>query len=151
MPEILIPIQIVTIRQVYHDEPGSRVFSLVVEDRRQEDIDLLVIGGAKNRAFTIESLQVVDDGFVSIKSINIKDYAKLSAIEIHFKEIHTAHAVAQGPVSFALFEFRCKYNGSANLTFLLSLPPGLQYLVVDKDNDGFGVISVDSCTYRARS
>jgi len=100
--ETLNPSHLVPTLQVYFAKAGSRVFSLVVEGRREENIDIFVIGGAQNKAFTVESAQVVDDGFVSIKSINKIDNAKLSAIEIHLKEIHTAHAVAQGPVSFEL-------------------------------------------------
>jgi len=79
------------------------------------DVDVVLLGGGKAKAFTLEVAKVVDDGFVSIKGINKVNNAKISAIEILLKEVHTAHAVAQGP-----------------------------YVVVDKDNDGFGLIVADA-------
>jgi len=72
-----------------------RVFSLQVGDRKIQDIDIFSIGGGADKAFTIESAQTIDKGVLSIKTFNQKDNAKLSAIEIRLKELHTAHAVAQ--------------------------------------------------------
>jgi len=88
---------------------------VVVEDQYFIDTDLVKVGGAAT-AFTIEVAKVVDDGFVSIQTIDRINKAKLSGIEIILKEVHTAHAVSQGP-----------------------------YTVVDKDNNGSEVVSVDSC------
>lgn len=87
---------------------------MFVEGEFFKDLDLIVIGG-KLSAFTIEVAKVVDDGFVSIKGIKKVNHPKISAIEIILQEVHTAHAVAQGP-----------------------------YVVVDQDDDGFGVVSVDA-------
>lgn len=102
--------------QIFFVDPNKRVFDLFVEGEIFKAVDLIVIGGGiGDKAFTFEVAKVVDDGFVSIQTFNIKNNAKLSGIEIIQKEVHTAHAVAQGP-----------------------------YVVVDKDDDGFGVIAVDA-------
>lgn len=85
--------------QVFFPDPGKRIFTLVVEDTIIENIDPFVIGGGKNKAFTLVVPGIVDDGFVNIESINKVNNAKLSGIEIILSEIHTAHAVSQGPVS----------------------------------------------------
>lgn len=71
---------------------------MLVEDQAFTDIDLVKVGGFAT-AFTIEVAKVVDDGFVSIQTIDRINKAKLSGIEIILKEVHTAHAVSQGPVS----------------------------------------------------
>lgn len=70
-----------------------------------EDLDLFVIGGNQAfYAFTISVPKLVDDGFVSIKATDQVDMAKISGIEIKLMEVHTAHAVALGPVrSFIIF------------------------------------------------
>jgi len=84
--------------QIYFTESGKRIFTVVVENQVFEDIDLIPVGGFAT-AFTIELAKIVDDGFVSIQTIDRINKAKLSGIEIILKEVHTAHAVSQGPVS----------------------------------------------------
>lgn len=131
------------IYQIYFTEIGKRVFTLLVEGEIFESIDPVKIGGAST-AFTLQIAKVVDDGFVSIQSIKPSccNMPKLSGIEIVLKEVHTAHAVAQGPVSDPLL---------SNILFqkkrlvLTNLIVSMQYTIVDKDDDGLGVVSVDSC------
>lgn len=106
---------IIHLAEVFFSDPGKRVFDLYVEGEVFYNIDVVALGGGKAKAFTIEVAKIVDDGFVSIKGINKVNNAKISGIEIILQEVHTAHAVAQGP-----------------------------YVVIDKDDDGFGVIPVDS-------
>lgn len=101
--------------EIYFNEPGRRLFDMTIESKLFQNIDPFVIGGGKNRAFTLTSASLVDDGFVSIKLTPKINNAKISGIEIIMLEIHTAHAVAQGP-----------------------------YSVVDNDNDGFGIVTVDA-------
>jgi len=86
--------------QIFFTESGKRVFDMVIEDQLFEGNDLIGIGGYAT-AFTIRVAKVVDDGFVSIAMTNNINKAKLSGIEVILKEVHTAHAVAQGPVSSA--------------------------------------------------
>ena len=66
------------------------------------DVDPFVLAGGKNIAFTLEVAKVVDDGFVNIEATTKKNQAKISGIEIILQEVHTAHAVAQGPVRLSL-------------------------------------------------
>ena len=87
--------------QIYWTVPGKRVFTVLLEGQVFENIDLVLVGGAAT-AFTIQVAKVVDDGFVNVQMFNQINNAKLSGIEIILKEVHTAHAVSQGPVS-ALF------------------------------------------------
>ena len=73
-----------------------------VEGEKFNNIDLFVMGGNKaNIAFPIQIAKLVDDGFVTITLTTLTDNAKLSGIEIRLKELHTAHAVSQGPVCFS--------------------------------------------------
>lgn len=70
-----------------------------VEGEKFNNIDLYVMGGNQaNVAFPIQIAKLVDDGFVTITLTTQVDNAKLSGIEIRLKELHTAHAVSQGPV-----------------------------------------------------
>lgn len=87
-----------------------------MEDEIFPDIDIFAIGGYRT-AFTITVAKIVDDGFVSIRGIGRIKTAKISGIEIVLKEIHTAHAVSQGPVSHlsvcernSFVEFWLTYN-----------------------------------------
>ena len=87
-----------------------------MEDEIFPDIDIFAIGGYRT-AFTITVAKIVDDGFVSIRGIGRIKNAKISGIEIVLKEIHTAHAVSQGPVSnffvlesIAMIELRLTCN-----------------------------------------
>jgi len=89
--------------QAFFTESGRRVFTLVVEGEVFESIDPFAVGGFAN-AFTLEVAKVVDDGFVSIQAISIVNNAKISGIEIIQKQVHTAHAVSQGPVSYSLVQ-----------------------------------------------
>ena len=85
--------------KVYFAEPGKRIFTLVVEGEIFEDLDLVQIAGVYQTAFTVRIAKIVDDGFVSIQTISRVNKAKISGVEIVLKKVHTAHAVAQGPVS----------------------------------------------------
>ena len=71
----------------------------MVEGEIFEDLDLVQIAGVYQTAFTVRIAKIVDDGFVSIQTISRVNKAKISGVEIVLKKVHTAHAVAQGPVS----------------------------------------------------
>jgi hypothetical protein len=126
--------------KVYFSESGKRVFTLVVEGEIFDDLDLVQIGGVYRTAFTIQVAKIVDDGFVSIQAISRVNKAKISGVEIVLKQVHTAHAVSQGPVS------RCRE--AEDIVFICSpiFTIYSQYTIVDKNNDGFGVVIVDACT-----
>ena len=83
--------------------PNKRVFDLLVEGDVFSNLDLFVVGGGKAKAFTLTVAKVVDDGFVNIEGINKINTAKICGIEIVLKQVHTAHAVAGGPVSTISF------------------------------------------------
>ena len=85
--------------QTFWQAKGARIFNMIVEGQKFESLDLYSIGGNQGLvAFTIQTTKLVDDGFVSIQMTTVTDNAKLSGIEIRQKELHTAHAVSQGPV-----------------------------------------------------
>lgn len=84
---------------MYFAADKKRVFDLLVEGSVFSNLDLFVVGGGKARAFTLTVAKVVDDGFVNIEGINKINTAKICGIEIVLKQVHTAHAVAGGPVS----------------------------------------------------
>lgn len=63
------------------------------------NIDLLTIGGMLT-AFTIKTVKIVEDGFVSIKLTNaspIVGTPKINGIEIKLLAPHYAHSVSNGP------------------------------------------------------
>lgn len=87
--------------ELYWQNEGGRVFDLEVEGQLFEDVDIFKLAGnARYKAFTLDVYPLVDDGAVSIRLTNKIDWAKLSGIEIKLQSLHTAHAVANGPVSF---------------------------------------------------
>jgi hypothetical protein len=85
--------------QTYWTAKGARIFNIDVEGEKFNNVDIFVMGGNQaNVAFPIQIAKLVDDGFVTITMTTLTDNAKLSGIEIRLKELHTAHAVSQGPV-----------------------------------------------------
>jgi len=106
--------------ELYHTAKEQRLFNIAVEGKEVfSKVDIIQLGGGSNlKALSLETPQVVSDGFLTISFTNTVpkvDNPKLSGIEIKLVEDHLAHAVANGP-----------YTG------------------VDTDGDGFATIPVDA-------
>lgn len=86
--------------ELYFWASDQRVFDIYVEGNlATKNVDIIQLGyGTKNRAITIEWLQVVSDGVLTIEFKSVgKNSPKLSAIEINYRLPHLAHAVSNGP------------------------------------------------------
>jgi len=107
--------------ELYWQIEGGRVFDLEVEGQLFEDVDVFKLAGnARYKAFTLDVYPLVDDGAVSIRLTNKIDWAKVSGIEIKLQSLHTAHAVANGPVSFICGTRVCCVG-----SFIIYLSPSL--------------------------
>lgn len=102
----------------FFQNPGGRVFDLTIEGKTFYSVDINVIAGGPYKAITLQTAQIIDDGFISIATIKNAttsvDNPKLSAIEVKLLAPHTAHAVAGGP-----------------------------YVGVDTNNKGYAIVPVD--------
>ena len=102
----------------FFQKSGSRVFDLTIEGKTFYSVDIISIAGEPNKAVTLQTAQIIDDGFISIKVFKNEttslDNPKLSAIEVKHLAPHTAHAVGGGP-----------------------------YVAVDTSNRGFAIFPVD--------
>jgi hypothetical protein len=87
----------------YFQNAGSRVFDLTIEGKVFYAVDIIVIAGGPFVATTLQSAQVIDDGFIDImvskNDTTGVDNPKISAIEVKRLAPHTAHAVSGGPYS----------------------------------------------------
>ena len=89
-----------------------------IEGKTFYSVDINLIAGGPYKAITLQTAQIIDDGFISILAIKNAttsvDNPKLSAIEVKLLAPHTAHSVGGGP-----------------------------YVGVDSDNKGYALIPVD--------
>lgn len=68
--------------EVFWTEADKRVFDVMVEDEVFESIDIFALGGNQRLvAFTLETAQIVSDGFLSITitAVDGKDQGKQNA------------------------------------------------------------------------
>jgi IPT/TIG domain/Malectin domain len=102
-----------------HDNAGSRLFSVVLEnevDKAILNLDVFLAAGGKNAAVTKTVTGVpVTDGFLTIVLTSSMDQPKVNAIEIIQVGVHASHAVLGGP-----------------------------YAAVDIDGDGFQSVPVNA-------
>jgi hypothetical protein len=86
--------------EIYYDAPGSHYFNFKVENHLFTlftGLDLVAIRVGRGIALSLDSIEVVIDGLLSIvltNSVPQMDQPKKSAIEIIQSSPHTAHAVA---------------------------------------------------------
>jgi IPT/TIG domain len=87
---------------------------MTVEDQEFNLVDIVKLAGGAKLAVTLDATLVVDDGFVSISLIAVKNDPKINGIEIKRSVPHIAHSVSNGP-----------------------------YRAVDINNNGFATIVLD--------
>jgi Malectin domain/IPT/TIG domain len=88
--------------ELYWQGIGQRLFNVKLENKLIfSNVDIVALGGGKRlQAFTLESVAIISDGYVSLEFTNSNpkiDMPKLSGIEINFLQPHLAHSVANGP------------------------------------------------------
>jgi hypothetical protein len=88
--------------ELYWQGIGQRLFDISLEDNVVfKNVDIVALGGGQRlHAFTLETVAIISDGFVSLEfeySNPRVDMPKLSGIEINFLQPHLAHSVSNGP------------------------------------------------------
>lgn len=81
-------------------EEKRRLFTIKIQNEVVHDnIDLLVLSeGQPLMAFTLESTEVVSDGYLLIEFVaGDSSVPKINGIEVNYLEPHLAHSVADGP------------------------------------------------------
>jgi len=95
---------VIHMAELYWENEGSRKFNIAVEGNEVfTNVDIIKLGGGSPlQALTLETPQLVSDGYLSISfydSTPKVDNPKVSGIEVKLVEDHLAHAVASGPYS----------------------------------------------------
>lgn len=87
--------------ETFFSSAGQRVFDIRMQNQTAfNNVDILVLtGGVKNQAVTLESTQVVSDGILVIEFVKLANSGvpKACGIEVDLIGPHLAHAVAGGP------------------------------------------------------